>query len=147
MHCACWQVGELIKKIKIDKGHLLSGTDESGNRLKFFSATDTCQRARAAGLHRFVYEGETVESDLAGLKLPGKLRHGEGSIQYEYGASYVGQCELAKGLEPRCPTAFKVGGVSNPVGALPHACRHLPHACRTLPRACRHDTAASWRPR
>jgi hypothetical protein len=86
-----YEVGELIKKIKIDQSHLLSGTDESGNRLKLFSATETCQRARAAGVYKFVYDGDTLESDLAGLKLPGKLRHGDGEIRYEYGASYVGQ--------------------------------------------------------
>ena len=37
-------MGELVKKVKIDAGDYQRGTDETGKRLKFISATQTCQR-------------------------------------------------------------------------------------------------------
>ena len=36
------QMGELVKKVKIDAGDYQRGTDETGKRLKFISATQTC---------------------------------------------------------------------------------------------------------
>jgi hypothetical protein len=38
------QMGELMKKIKIDASNYARGTDETGKRLKFISATQTCHR-------------------------------------------------------------------------------------------------------
>ena len=40
-------MGELVKKVKIDAGDYQRGTDETGKRLKFISATQTCQRCAA----------------------------------------------------------------------------------------------------
>ena len=37
-------MGELVKKVKIDADDYQRGTDETGKRLKFISATQTCQR-------------------------------------------------------------------------------------------------------
>jgi len=86
-----YENGELIKNIKINASNYASGTDASGKRLMFISATHTCSRMREVGLDKFTYDGATVPSDQDGLKIPGKMRHGEGKIRYESGTSYAGQ--------------------------------------------------------
>ena len=41
-------MGELVKKVKIDAGDYQRGTDETGKRLKFISATQTLSAASNA---------------------------------------------------------------------------------------------------
>jgi len=91
-----YENGELVKKIKLDASNHRTGTDASGKRLMFISATLTCQRMREAGLDTFIYTGATQPSDKDGLKMPGKARHGEGEIRYESGSVYAGQWEHDK---------------------------------------------------
>ena len=91
-----YEAGELMKKLKIDAADYKAGTDANGKRLMFMSATQTCHRARDCGLDKFIYEGETLDSDQEGLKMPGKARHGEGEIRYESGSTYTGQWERDK---------------------------------------------------
>ena len=73
-----YEAGELVKKIKINAEHITAGTDALGNRLMFFSATQTCHEAREAGLDKFIYEGDSLASEQEGLKTPGQMRHGHG---------------------------------------------------------------------
>jgi len=91
-----YEMGELMKKIKIDASNYARGTDESGKRLKFISATQTCHRMTALGLDKFVYDGDKIASDKPDLKIPGMLRHGEGEIRYESGSEYTGHWENDK---------------------------------------------------
>lgn len=91
-----YEAGELLKKIKIDASNYIAGTDADGKRLMFISATQNCQRMREIGKDKFIYEGDTVESDLEDIRMEGKMRHGEGEIRYESGSTYTGQWENDK---------------------------------------------------
>jgi len=82
----------------LSKAHLMGHTDESGRRIRIFTAAITCDRTEKAGLNKFQYVGDTVPtgpgsdakmSRLGGL--PGRLRHGHGLINYDSGAQYVGK--------------------------------------------------------
>ena len=81
---------------RITKEHILSkqnfveGTDAFGVRIRIFTSTLMCQRARENGFSECTYDGDTIPSDLPDLRLPGKLRHGQGSIRDEAGNSYEG---------------------------------------------------------
>lgn len=91
-----YEMGELVKKVKIDVDDYQRGTDESGKRLKFISATQTCQRMKSLGLDQFVYDGDKTPSDLPDMKIPGHARHGAGEIRYQSGSEYTGQWENDK---------------------------------------------------
>ena len=87
---------------------MLTGTDENGLRIRFFTATVTGQRALKAGLGKFTYTGETADADAeadghvtAAEKVTctagegsalesGRLRHGHGEIVYHSGSTYAG---------------------------------------------------------
>ena len=78
-----------------------TGIDESGKRIRMFTATLTCERVTKANLKRCVYEGQTAPADhdapaatvsaFTRLHLPGRQRHGYGRIQYECGNVFEGQ--------------------------------------------------------
>jgi len=91
-----YEAGELVKKMKIDASNYATGTDADGKRLMFISATQTCIRMREIGKLEFAYEGSTRPSDKEGLRIAGKMRHGEGEIRYESGSMYAGQWEEDK---------------------------------------------------
>lgn len=81
----------LTKEAMISKENLLSGTDESGVRIRIFTASLTCDHTNRAGLAQFEWTGDTVPSDAEGLRIPGQERHGHGEIKYVSGNHYVGQ--------------------------------------------------------
>ena len=78
------------KENMLTKRNLKSGQDEFGLRVRIFTASLCCERAHGLGLDKFTWEGDTVDSDKPGLRMPGKARHGEGTITYESGDSYTG---------------------------------------------------------
>ena len=90
--------GELRRKAKIDKASLQTGTDEWGHRIKFHTASLSCEQAMESGLGHFVYTGETIASrdadesttesvtdaaGVAGRLESGRSRHGHGEIKYD----------------------------------------------------------------
>ena len=90
VYMGVFEAGELIKKSKLDRASMLSGTDETGKRVRILTASLCCERAHGLGLDEFTWEGDTVDSDLPGLRMPGKARHGQGTISYESGDHYTG---------------------------------------------------------
>ena len=90
---------------------MLSGTDEWGKRIKFFTASLSGEQAIRGGLGNFLYTGETTDSSgqnvervinapggrlqgtSRGRLTSGHMRHGHGEIAYDCGASYAGQWE------------------------------------------------------
>jgi len=78
------------KENMLSKKNLNAGTDEFGSRVRTFTASLCCERAHGLGLDKFTWEGDTIDSDVPGLRMPGKARHGEGTITYESGDSYTG---------------------------------------------------------
>jgi len=108
--------GELQSKTQVDKEAMQSGTDETGRRIQFFTASLTCVHAKTAGLGKFVYTGETIseaDNDMArcndmkveavkqapgdgGRLASGRVRHGHGEVKYESGSIYVGHWEHNK---------------------------------------------------
>ena len=80
----------VTKEHMLSKQNLKSGKDEFGARVRIFTASLCCERAHGLGLDKFTWEGDTLDSDLPGLRMPGKARHGQGTITYESGDSYEG---------------------------------------------------------
>ena len=78
------------KEHMLTKRNLNTGLDEFGSRVRIFTASLCCERAHGLGLDKFEWKGDTVDSDEPGLRIPGKARHGQGTITYESGDHYTG---------------------------------------------------------
>ena len=70
--------------------------ERHGMRIRIHTASIQCTRATQADLTDFVWEGDTVPSEAAGLRTPGVARHGQGTIRYASGSSYSGAWENDK---------------------------------------------------
>ena len=86
--------------VALSKERFQAGVDEWGYRIPMFTAKLTCERVSKSNLARCVYEGDTVPLDhstrttlsvFTRTHLPGRVRHGHGSIRYECGNLYDGQ--------------------------------------------------------